>query len=107
MFSEISKMPETILSLADIKQVVKPLAEKYKISEVYIFDSYARNEATAESDIDFLVVGGNGFKPTSVFAFSEELHIAFNKNIDVFEINEINAGSELYEKIMKERIRVS
>ena len=100
-------MPETILSLADIKQVVKPLAKKYKISEVYIFGSYARNEATAESDIDFLMVGGNGFKSTSVFAFSEELHIAFNKNIDVFEINEINAGSELYEKIMKERIRVS
>lgn len=100
-------MPETILSLADIQQVVKPLAEKYKISEVYIFGSYARNEATAESDIDFLVVGGNRFKSTSVFAFSEELHIAYNKNIDVFEINEINAGSELYEKIMKERIRVS
>ena len=107
LFSEISKMPETILSLADIMQVVKPLAEKYKISEVYIFGSYARNEATAESDIVFLVVGGNRFKPTSVFAFSEELHIAFNKNIDVFEINEINAGSELYEKIMKEWIRVS
>lgn len=69
LFSEIIKMPETILSLADIKQVVKPLAEKYKISEVYIFGSYARNEATAESDIDFLLVGGNGFKPTSVFAF--------------------------------------
>ena len=100
-------MPETILSLADIQKIVKPLAEKYKISEVYIFFFFSRNEATAESDIDFLVVGGNRFKPTSVFAFSEELHIAFNKNIDVFEINEINAGSELYEKIMKERIRVS
>ena len=107
MFSEISKMTETILSFDEIRRVVNPLTEKYKISEVYLFGSYARNEATAESDIDFLVVGGNGFKPTSVFAFSEELHIAFNKNIDVFEINEINAGSELYEKIMKERIRVS
>ena len=107
MFSEISKMPETILSLADIKQVVKPLAEKYKISEVYIFGSYARNEATAESDIDFLVVGGNGFKPTSVFAFSEELRVAFKKGMDVFEISEINADSTLYQKIMEARIRVS
>ena len=100
-------MPETILSLADIKQVVKPLAEKYKISEVYLFGSYARNEATAESDIDFLVVGGNGFKLTSVFSFSEELRVAFKKEIDVFEISEINADSTLYQKIMETRIRVS
>ena len=107
MFSEISKMPETILSLADIKQVVKPLAEKYKISEVYIFGSYARNEATAESDIDFLVFGGKEFKLTSIFAFAEELRIAIQKEIDVFEINEVNKDSSFYETIMKEKVKVA
>ena len=34
-----------------IQKIVKPLAEKYHISEVYIFGSYARNEATANSDV--------------------------------------------------------
>lgn len=51
-------MSDAILTLSDIQQIVKPLAEKYHISEVYILGSYARNEATSASDIDFLVFGG-------------------------------------------------
>ena len=44
-------MFDKILSPDDIQKIVKPLAEKYHISEVYIFGSYARNEATANSDV--------------------------------------------------------
>ena len=39
-------MSEKILSLDDIQKIVRPLAEKYHISEVYIFGYYATNEAT-------------------------------------------------------------
>ena len=100
-------MSKSIMSLNDIQRIVKPLAEKYRISEVYIFGSYARNEATARSDIDFLVFGGKDFKLTSVFAFAEELRRAINKDIDVFEINEVNADSSFYQTIMKEKVKVA
>ena len=100
-------MSERILSFEDIKYIVKPLAEKYHISEVYIFGSYARNEATITSDIDFLVFGGKEFKLTSIFAFAEELRIAIQKEIDVFEINEVNKNSTFYETIMKEKVKVA
>ena len=96
-----------ILSLSDIEQIVLPLARKYHIEEVYIFGSYARNEATEESDIDFLVFGGASFKPTSVFAFAEELRDAFHKEIDVFEIREVNVDSPFYKTIMKERVQAA
>lgn len=100
-------MPEKILSLDDIQRIVKPLAEKYHISEVYIFGSYARNEATSNSDIDFLVFGGKNFKLTSVFAFAEELRMMIQKKIDVFEISEVNNDSAFYRTIMKERVKVA
>ncbi|MCR5660692.1 MAG: nucleotidyltransferase domain-containing protein [bacterium] len=100
-------MSEMILTLTDIQQIVKPLAEKYHISEVYLFGSYARNEATSASDIDFLVFGGEQFKLTSIFAFAEELRMLINKKIDVFEINEVNRNSKFYETIMKERVKVA
>lgn len=100
-------MSDKVLTLEDIARVVKPLAEKYHISEVYIFGSYARNEATASSDIDFLVFGGKDFRLTSVFAFAEELRMAIQKEIDVFEINEVNHNSTFYHTIMKERVRVA
>ena len=100
-------MSENIMSINDIKRIVRPLAEKYHISEVYVFGSYARNEATAQSDIDFLVFGGKDFKLTSVFAFAEELRRAIDKEIDVFEINEVNTDSSFYETIMKEKVKVA
>ena len=100
-------MSKKKLSLGDIQRIVKPLAEKYHISEVYIFGSYARNEATANSDIDFLVFGGKDFKLTSVFAFAEELRMMIKKEIDVFEISEVNKDSAFYRTIMKERVKVA
>ena len=102
-----SIMPGTVLTITDIQRIIKPLAEKYHISEVYIFGSYARNEATIDSDIDFLIFGGKDFKLTSVFAFAEELRMIIQKEIDVFEINEVNKDSLFYDTIMKERVKVA
>jgi len=96
-----------VLTLSEIQSIVKPLAEKYHISEVYIFGSYARNEATSASDIDFLVFGGKDFRLTSVFAFAEELRMQIRKEIDVFEITEVNRDSTFYETIMKEKVKVA
>ena len=100
-------MKEKVMSIRDITYIVKTLADKYNIQQVYLFGSYAREEATEDSDIDILVCGGDKFKLTMVFAFAEELRKALNKDVDVFEINEINQESDFYKTIMKERVLVS
>ena len=100
-------MKGKVMSITDITYIVKPLADKYNIQQVYLFGSYAREEATEDSDIDILVCGGDKFKLTMVFAFAEELRKALNKDVDVFEINEINQESDFYKTIMKERVLVA
>jgi len=42
-------------SIDEIQNKIVPVAKAFNVSKVYIFGSYARNEATPESDIDFLV----------------------------------------------------
>ena len=42
-------------TIDEIKRRVAPVAKKYELAAVYLFDSYARGEATAESDVDLLV----------------------------------------------------
>ncbi len=96
-------MSESILTFETISDIVRPIAERYGIEAVYLFGSYARDEATADSDLDFLVFGGKDFKLTLIFAFAEDLRKSFKKNVDVFEINEINKSSGFYSNIMKER----
>ena len=92
------------LSLEDLIIAIKPLAEKYHIQEVYIFGSYARNEETENSDVDLLVYGGEKFKLTSIFSFAEELRKILHRDVDAFEIREINRTSDFYRNIMRERI---
>lgn len=100
-------MNKNIMTSEDIIEIVKPIALKYKIQEIYLFGSYARGEADGESDLDFLVYGGKDFKLTMIFAFAEELREALKKDVDVFEINEINQESDFYQTIMKERVLVA
>lgn len=100
-------MKGKVMTITDITYIVKPLADKYNIHQVYLFGSYARKEATEDSDVDILVCGGDKFKLTMVFAFAEKLRKALNKDVDVFEINEINQDSDFYKTIMKERVLVA
>ena len=99
-------MSDKILTLDDIQHVVRPFAIKYNIDEVYLFGSYARREADAMSDLDFIVYGGEKFKRVNILAFSEELREAFDKDVDAYEICEINEGTEFYTTIMKEKVKV-
>ena len=100
-------MSDSIYERETIRRIVKPIAEKYRIQNVYMFGSYARGEATYSSDLDFLVYGGEQFKRTMIFAFAEDLRKALEKNVDVFEIHEINENSDFYHTIMRERVLVA
>ena len=100
-------MNNKVFTITDIKALVKPIAEKYNVDEIYLFGSYARDEADQNSDLDFLLFGGQNFKLTMIFSLAEELRAILNKKVDVFEINEINQDSEFYRTIMKERLRVA
>ncbi len=100
-------MNDNVFTLKDIVSMVKPIAQKYGVKEIYLFGSYARGEADGDSDLDFLVFGGENFKLTMIFALAEELREVLKKDVDVFEINEINKDSNFYSTIMRERLFVA
>ena len=100
-------MTDSIYTIEKIKNIVKPIANKYNVQSIYLFGSYARGEANENSDLDFLVFGGDKFKLTNIFALAEDLRIAFQRQVDVFEISEVNIDSEFYSNIMNERLSVA
>ncbi len=100
-------MPDIILNIDTIRAIIAPIASKYGVESIYVFGSYARGEATTDSDIDFLVFGGDTFKRSHVFALAEEVRKALGKNIDMFEISEINTDSSFYDTIMREKVLVA
>lgn len=44
-----------VFTLDELKTKIAPIAEKYGLKAVYLFGSYARNEATDDSDVDILI----------------------------------------------------
>ena len=100
-------MSDEIFTIENIVNLVKPIAKKYQVDRIYLFGSYARGEAGTDSDMEFLVYGGEKFKLTMIFALAEDLREVLEKKVDVFEIHEINPNSEFYNTIMKERLFVA
>ena len=46
---------DKIYTIDEIKELVAPVAARYDIEAIYLFGSYARGEAEANSDIDLRV----------------------------------------------------
>ena len=94
-------------TLDEIREIVSKLAAQYGAKRVYLFGSYARQEADAQSDIDLLVIGGANFDPTDVFCIGEELHRATGKPVDVYELREVNAGTDFFRTIFSEGVKIA
>ena len=75
--------------------------------EAILFGSYARNEADGKSDIDLLIIGGEHFEPTDVFCIADELYRSLSKNVDVYELCEIDAGTDFYNAIFAEGVQIA
>lgn len=100
--------------IEEIRQRVAPIAVRYHLKAVYLFGSYARGEATKDSDIDFLVdTEGAGldtlFKLGRLYA---ELEDAFACPIDLVTVASLHQPSchasraQLRENIWQEKVDV-
>ena len=81
------------LSYPELEATIRLLLKKYHAEYALLFGSYARGEATPNSDIDLVVVGGPGFRARDIFALGEELRQLTRKDADVFELRELNTGT--------------
>lgn len=97
-------MSTQVYSRQELRNMILPLVRKYNASDALLFGSYARNEATPESDIDVIIIGGQNFELLDVLAIADELYEASGKNVDVYELCEIKVGSPLYDSIMREGV---
>jgi predicted nucleotidyltransferase len=100
-------MDGRVYSLEEVIAVITPILRKYKAEQAVLFGSYARREADARSDIDLLVIGGDDFDPTDVFCIADELHRATGKQVDVYELQEVNAGTDFYHTIFSEGVKIA
>ena len=103
-----------VYTLAEIKNKVMPILEKYRIPAMYLFGFYARGNATEDSDIDFLI-DTTGTDLTSLLRLGAlycDLEEAFQKPIDLITVGAIMQESTMESDIdfrntvLRERVRL-
>ena len=103
-----------IYSMEEIRSRVSAVAERHGLKAVYLFGSYARGTATADSDID-LLIDISGTKIKSLLQLSEVLcdfEDAFGKRVDLVTTRSleqpIRMPSDVYfrENLRNERVEI-
>jgi len=96
-----------IYTLDEIKAIIQPIAVKYRLPAVYVFGSYARNEATADSDVDILVdLTGSEVKGWIIGELYNDLCDGIKKGVDLVTTRSLMQDVSFSDNVMRERVAV-
>lgn len=71
-----------VYQLHDLKAILAPIFRKHGVTRAFLFGSYARGEATEDSDVDLRIDGGSR-SMLGLGALYEELTEALQKPVDL------------------------
>ena len=96
----------SVYKIEEIAEIVRPIAESYKVKRVCLFGSYARGDAKEDSDIDLIITAPH-LKGLVFFGLYEDLREAFekdNKQIDLITEEQLiqNKDDPLHKRFTEE-----
>jgi predicted nucleotidyltransferase len=97
---------EMICTIDEIKRIVAPIAERHGIGKVWLFGSYARGDATTESDIDLHIEKGkitDSYELTALYLYLD-LQEALNSELNMVTTESI--WDDFMDEILREEILI-
>ena len=79
-------MNRMVYSIDEIRKRIEPVVRKYGVLTVWLFGSYARGEATEQSDVDLLIEGGKIRTLYQLSALRLELEDVLGKPVDLITV---------------------
>ena len=74
---------DRIYTIEEIQKIVSPIAAHHGVERVFLFGSYARGDATPDSDLDFRVDCGNATDYFTLGLMYCDLEDKFQKPLDL------------------------
>ena len=99
-------MTEQIYTIQEIKLILSEILNRFAVKKAILFGSYAKNTQTSNSDIDLVIDSEGKLLNIYFYGLLEELVQKLGKNIDLFEISEIQKDSKIYNDIKNEGVVV-
>jgi len=76
-------MPDRVYTIAELKDIVYPIAMRYGVERVFLFGSYARGEVEGDSDIDLRIDKGAIRDYFELSGFHQELETNLDEKVDL------------------------
>ena len=76
-------MIEKRYSIEELKEIIAPIADKYHISKVYLFGSFARGDYNELSDVDLRIEKGGLKGMFALCGFYTEVEEALKMKVDI------------------------
>lgn len=99
-------MSRKIYTIDEIINILQDILKSFDVKKAILFGSYARNTPTETSDIDLVIDSQGKLLNINFYGLLEELVEKLEKNIDLFEISEIQKDSKIYNEIKREGVIV-
>ena len=81
--ASLAAAQQHVYSLEEIREIAVPIAQRHQLKRLTLFGSYARGEATAQSDLDFRADVPADFGMFRLSALQGDLEDAFHKKVDL------------------------
>lgn len=91
-----------MLTIDEIKKVVVKVGKKYGIKNAYLFGSYAKGQATEDSDVDILLNSGSINTYDDYYNYHLNLEKDLGTKVDLLTMDGINP--RFFELIKNDRI---
>lgn len=99
-------MSNRVYTIEEITLILTEVLEKFEVKKAILFGSYAKKKPTPTSDIDLVIDSEGKLLNINFYGLLEELVEKLEKNIDLFEISEIQKSSKIYNDIKTEGVIV-
>ena len=93
-----------ILSLGQIRSIVRRVVADKDVEFVYLFGSYAKGKANYISDVDLLI--DTQFTGLKFFDLIEELRVSLHKVVDLLRTKDLLDNENLLRNVLKDGIKV-
>ena len=101
-------MSDNTYSIQEIKDIVAPIAERHGVDRIYIFGSYARGDATAQSDIDLCIDASAIRGMFAMGGLYADLADALQKRLDIVTVRSLkyNTDTAFLDNLRKDRLLI-
>ena len=101
-------MSDNTYTLEQIKEIIAPIAERHGVDRVYLFGSYARGEATPQSDIDLCIDAAAIRGMFAMGGLYADLEEALHKRLDIVTVRSLkyNTDEQFLNNMQRDRVMI-